>query len=183
MSSANPGYSARTPGRPSGWNPLTATFRTAGDGWITLVLLEPDRYWPSLCAHLGLPALVDDPRFADMPARATHADELHALLATAFAARTVGEWRAALATFDGPWEPFQSAADLHDDAQVLANDYLVDVEGGSHQLVAPPAQFDGAPPRPRRAPEPGEHTEQVLVDDLGLSWDDVSRLKADGTIQ
>ena len=42
-------------------------------------------------------------------------------------------------------------------------------------------QFDGQPGQPSRAPEHGEHTEEVLLE-LGLSWDEVTALKENHAI-
>jgi crotonobetainyl-CoA:carnitine CoA-transferase CaiB-like acyl-CoA transferase len=66
----------------------------------------------------------------------------------------------------------------------MANGYIADVEmlnGATLPMVTPPVQFDEEPGRPTRAPEHGEHTEEVLLA-LGLSWDELATLKADGAV-
>jgi crotonobetainyl-CoA:carnitine CoA-transferase CaiB-like acyl-CoA transferase len=181
MAARNPGYVGRAPARPSGWNPLTSTFRTKDDRHLTFVLLEPDRYWRSFCEHIERPELVDDPRFCAAEVRNAHADELLDILHAVFAGRSFDDWKARLATFDGPWEPFQRAIELFDDEQVVANGYLGPAGDGGYELVAPPAQFDETSVRARRAPEHGEHTEEVLLE-LDLEWADLADLKAAGVI-
>jgi crotonobetainyl-CoA:carnitine CoA-transferase CaiB-like acyl-CoA transferase len=176
LSARNPGYIGSAPARPSGWNPLTSTFRTKDDRHLTFVLLEPDRYWRSFCEHIDRLDLVDDARFRDAPVRSANADALLDILDDVFAARTYAQWMPRLASFDGPWEPFQRADELYDDEQVLANGFLGPAGDGGYELVAPPAQFDETPVRSRRAPEHGEHTEEVLLE-LGLGWDDIALLK------
>jgi crotonobetainyl-CoA:carnitine CoA-transferase CaiB-like acyl-CoA transferase len=48
--------------------------------------------------------------------------------------------------------------------------------GSQLTLVTSSAKFDEEAARPTRAPEQGEHTETVLLN-LGLSWDDITKLK------
>ena len=89
-----------------------------------------------------------------------------------------------LAGLKGEWAVVQNPAELHEDPQVIANDYIAPVDIGNGNrlpLVTTPVQFDGAPGRPTRAPEHGEHTEAVLLD-LGLSWDEISAMKENGAI-
>ena len=73
---------------------------------------------------------------------------------------------------------------VHDDPQVRANGYVADVAVGddvSLPMVTSPVQFDGRPGAPRRAPEHGEHTEEVLLE-LGLTWDEIGELKDLGAV-
>jgi crotonobetainyl-CoA:carnitine CoA-transferase CaiB-like acyl-CoA transferase len=167
------------PGRGPMVNPLVASYRTKDERHISLVFLESDRYWPALCEVAGRPELATDPRFADHAARGANAEACVAELDALFASRTFEEWKRLLAGLDAPWAPVQSVEELLDDPQVLANGYLGEVEvdgGASYRLPRVPVQIDEQPPVLRRAPEHGEHTEQVLLD-LGYSWDDIAGLR------
>jgi crotonobetainyl-CoA:carnitine CoA-transferase CaiB-like acyl-CoA transferase len=72
--------------------------------------------------------------------------------------------------------------DLAEDPQVLANGYVTTFPHptfGPTQVVGVPVRLSETPGSLRHpAPEFGQHTEEVLTDVLGYSWDDVARLRA-----
>jgi crotonobetainyl-CoA:carnitine CoA-transferase CaiB-like acyl-CoA transferase len=124
------------------------------------------------------------PRFVDMDARRRNARACVEALEAVFAGRDLAEWRRVLTGFDGEWAVVQTPREAHDDPQVRANGYVADVDmanGGRIPLVTSPVQFDEQPGRPTRAPEHGEHTEVVLLD-LGLSWDEIAALESRGAV-
>jgi crotonobetainyl-CoA:carnitine CoA-transferase CaiB-like acyl-CoA transferase len=165
-------------------NPIVNSYRTKDGRWLFLNMLQPDRYWPDLCRRLGRPELIADPRFTDGRARFENRAECVRVLDAIFAERTLGEWRTQLADAEGVWAPLQSAREIPDDPQAVANGYLPEVErgdGGRFTLVASPVQFDERSPALRPAPDLGQHTEEVLLE-LGLSWDDLAAAKDAGAI-
>jgi len=165
-------------------NPLVGSYRTKDGRHISLVFLQPDRYWPDFCRVIGRPELADDARFADMASRRENAEACVAELDREFAARTFDEWKTVLARLDAPWAPVQSVAELLDDPQVVANGYIGDVvvDGETaYRLPAVPVQLDGRPPPLRRAPEHGEDTEALLLE-AGYGWEQITALKESGVI-
>ncbi|MDT3439193.1 MULTISPECIES: CaiB/BaiF CoA-transferase family protein [unclassified Pseudofrankia] len=165
-------------------NPLVGAYRTSDGRHIQLVFLEADRYWDGFCRLVGREDLATDPRFADLRARAENRDACVDELEAEFAKRSFVEWQDLLGRIDAPWAPVQAVEELLADPQVLANDYLgeVDPDGGpAYRLPNVPVQLDGRPPALRRAPEHGEHTEAILLD-LGYTWEQITELKDAGAI-
>jgi crotonobetainyl-CoA:carnitine CoA-transferase CaiB-like acyl-CoA transferase len=164
-------------------NPIVNSYRTRDGRWLFLNMLQPDRFWPDLCRRLGRPDLVTDARFADGRARFENRAECVRVLDAIFAEKTLAEWRVELAEAEGVWAPMQTARELPDDPQAVANGYLPEVErdGTRFSLVASPVQFDERPPALAPAPDLGQHTEEVLLE-LGLSWDDLAAAKEAGAV-
>lgn len=164
-------------------NPVVNTYRTSDDRHISLVFLEADRYWADFCRLIGRTDLATDPRFSDIKTRAANGQVCTEILDTEFAKRTYAEWCALLEGIDAPWAPVQSIEELLTDPQTIANGYVSEVEtdGPPFSLPSVPVQFDGRPPKLRRGPEHGEHTEAVLQE-LGYDWDDIAALQAEGVI-
>lgn len=184
-----------TAGRYEMWNPLVQHYRTRDDRFIALVMVDADRHWTALCERLGVSELADDPRFADLEARKANSRACVEALEVVFAARDHDEWCRVLDDFSGAWAPVQDPAELPHDAQVQANGYLgtIDLDDGRGggddgggggdglPMVTSPVQFDERPGEPRRPPEHGQHTEEVLLE-LGLTWDEITALKDAGAI-
>ena len=86
----------------------------------------------------------------------------------------------------GAWAVVQTPAEVLRDPQALANGYILPVAArdgaGSYDLVASPVQFDETAPDLTRAPDSGEHTDQILVEELGLGPDAIDGLRADAII-
>jgi crotonobetainyl-CoA:carnitine CoA-transferase CaiB-like acyl-CoA transferase len=171
------------PVRSRGTNPLTNTYRTRDGRWISLVGMQPDRYWDGFCAALGRPDLALDPRYASMAARAENAQACIAELDAVFGGADLGEWRDRLAGLELPWAPVQGALEIVDDPQTKANEWIVQLEDPGRQVyaVVSPVRVRGGDGRLRHAPAVGEHTEEILLE-LGKSWEEIAALKADQAV-
>ncbi|WP_380780967.1 CaiB/BaiF CoA transferase family protein [Sphingomonas sp. R86520] len=166
-------------------NPFMGNFRTSDGGTINLCVVSPTGLITDTFAHVGVPEAANDPRFADVKLLIENAGAASDILVKAFAAQPFVYWRQHLKTMKGQWAPVQSFEDLLTDEQALANDMIVEVEGGDGgaplRLVRGPVQFDGKPLETTRAPQASEHTELVLME-LGVDWDRIEDLKAKGAI-
>ncbi|MGZ4703262.1 MAG: CaiB/BaiF CoA transferase family protein [Acidimicrobiales bacterium] len=177
-------YEAPTMGAPGSGNPLSGLYRTSDDRWLSLVMLQPAKYWADVCRHIGRPELADDPRFATTESIVAHGAEGAGLLREAIGSGTLAEWTERFTTLSGPWAPVQDSLQVTHDPQIRSNDYILPVQaedGSEYELVASPVQFDTEAPHLRRAQNFAEHTDAVLQD-LGYDWDRIIELKVEGTV-
>ena len=165
--------------RSEAWNPLWNHYRCADDQWISLGMLQPDRYWADLCDAVGKPELATDPRFVDMAARGQNREAAVAELDAVFASKPRDAWLKILKEHHGDfiYTMVNNVNDLPDDPQVQANDYVVDFDHpqcGTIQMMGMPVRLSETPGSVRTpAPEFGQHTEEVLLE-LGYDWDAIS---------
>jgi crotonobetainyl-CoA:carnitine CoA-transferase CaiB-like acyl-CoA transferase len=171
-------------GRSASPNPLVGSYRTSDDRFITLMMLQSDRYWPEFCTCVGRPDLITDERFVDGGARFANREECVRTIDELFASKTYEEWKTILANLSGAWAPVQMASELVDDPMVVANGYLARVDrddGQSYDLVANPVQMDETADQLRAAPGHGEHTDEILLE-LGMDWDAIIAGKEAGAV-
>jgi len=164
------------------FNALWNHYRCKDDKWIAFAMAQADRWWADFVRVLGCPELAEDERFSSMMSRGMNAAELIGIFDEVFATRTRDEWmRAFTDGGDFIFTVVNSVSELPDDPQVRANGLIAAVEHPVHGMVEMlnlPIGLSATPPRiAGAAPEFGQHTEQVLVDELGYSWERVAELK------
>ncbi len=173
--------------RKSAWNVLANVYKCKDGRWIQLQHLQPDRYWESFMTSLGLAELIDDPRFSETPARTENREELVEIMDRQFVTRTSAEWDEHFRkTGDFIYAKVQSINELVDDPQVIANDYITTFD---HPVIGPikmcnhPNIYSETPSGIfKEAPELGQHTEEILIDELGYTWEDITALQDKGVI-
>jgi crotonobetainyl-CoA:carnitine CoA-transferase CaiB-like acyl-CoA transferase len=160
-------------------NPLVGVYPTADGRYISLVMMQASKFWADVCRHMELDEYIDDPRFADDAQIAANTAAAVEILTEAMKKRTLPEWSERFATLAGPWAPIQDTLQACEDAQVRANEYLV--QAGELELVSNPVQFDVKAPQSGPAPGFAEQTDEIL-EELGLDWDRIIELKTAGAV-
>lgn len=166
-------------------NALDNVYQCADGQWLLLGEPQSPRFWSRFCEALGRPDLITDERFSEPAARRTHSRELIALLGEIFGSKPRAAWVALLEPVGLAFEIVNTVDDLLEDAQVVANGYVTTVDHpilGALKTLAFPLTFSEETPRLDRAPEWGEHTEEVLLDVLGYSWEQITELREAGVI-
>ncbi len=137
------------------------------DGYITAGALS-DSEWRGMCTVLGLPELIDDPRFSTGSARSANAAERLTLVGAVFATGQSADWLVQLDAAQVPCAPVLSRRELLSDPQIAANSLIVEFEQpglGRVRQARPAARFDRTPSQvPRPAPGLGEHTAAILAE-------------------
>jgi crotonobetainyl-CoA:carnitine CoA-transferase CaiB-like acyl-CoA transferase len=184
VSRLNDGAPAPTFSHADAPNPLVNNYKTSDDRYITLMMLQLDKFFAEAMIAIGLPEVITDKRFSDPLARYENRVELIAMIDAAFGKRTLAQWREALADISGAWGVVQTPGELCEDPASVANGYIArttTMSGVPFELAVNPVQFDEQHVVPSGAPEHGQHTEEVLMD-AGLEWERIQQLKDDGAV-
>lgn len=159
-------------------------FPTA-DGDIILTIGN-DGQFRKFTEVAGHPEWAVDARFATNQARVAHRQVLVPLIRQVTVFRTTAEWVALLEQAGVPCGPINDLAQVFADPQVQARGLRLDMThplAGSVPQVASPIRLSETPVDYRRAPPLlGEHSEAVLQDVLGLSFEKILSLRQSGVI-
>lgn len=178
-----------TPGPIGTRHPLTTPFQAfpTKDGWIVLALSwgVPNQ-WELLCATIGRPDLIDDPRFDSPALRTEHHAELEPVLNEALRQRTTEEWLREFDAIGLPCGPLNDIPRAAEQPQVKAREMLVEVEhpaGFSLKVPNTPVRLSRTPGGIQGPPPAiGEHSDEVLTSLLGLSAPEIAELRAQETV-
>ncbi|RZU32602.1 CaiB/BaiF CoA transferase family protein [Blastococcus saxobsidens] len=136
------------------------------DGWIAIGAAN-QRNWERLCGTLGLSTLLEDPRFADNPARMKHRIELAGELATTLRRRTTAEWLEVLGAAAVPSGPLYDIEQVYADPHVQAREMVVQTvhpRMGTVRHIGSPVKLSATPSAVLRpAPLLGQHSREVLA--------------------
>ncbi len=164
-------------------NALFNVYQTSDDNWLLIVVQEKD--WPALARGIGRPDLLLDARFSDEATREANSTQLTEILDEVFTSQPLAHWREALDHAHITYGIVRHPSEAIDDPQLLANDIIVPLEGAGERLkltVSSPLKVhDVAKVAARRAPDLGEHTEELLKQ-LGFTGAEIDSFQSSGAI-
>jgi len=177
------GGARRPPGTAGMRDGVRYQFYDTADG-VVLFMASEQAFWKAFCDAVGRPDL-----FARWPG-STYADhapgnwELHDELTAIFATRTAEEWLAFGKAHDLPIAPVHTPRTIAGDPQFqhrlpwVSKDRLE-----ADMLPFPLHHLDGTRlPDPTRAPNAGEHTDDILTSVAGYDSDRIARLRRSGAL-
>ena len=153
----------------------------ASDGGVSIGVNRDD-FWRRLCVAIGRPELGTDPRYAKHAERAKRQREVFEITEEWTRAHTRAEIVAKLIKVDVPVAKILSMKEVVADDHLLSRRALWQVEdglGGTFTLPANTAWMEVTEHNPR-VPRLGEHRDEILQSELGLSAADIARLQDAG---
>jgi crotonobetainyl-CoA:carnitine CoA-transferase CaiB-like acyl-CoA transferase len=161
----------------------TSAYRTA-DGYIN-VACAGDGMWVRLCNVLGRSDWLGLPEFKDNAGRSKNRQKLNELLDAAFSARESAHWVETLNAAGVPCGPIYRMNEVFADPQVQHLGTVSEVKHprlGDLRILSQTVKLSRTAAKVvAPTPEPGQHTQEIL-EELGLSSQAISSLKAKGAI-
>jgi len=178
----------KPPGRRGTAHPNIVPYQafTTKDGHLMLAVGN-DSQFAAFCKAAGSPELAKDKRYRTNAGRVEHQDTLIPAIAKLCRLKTTKAWLSILAKASVPCGPINDLAQVFADPQVRHRKMRLDLphpKGGQLPQVRNPVLFSRTGLEYRDPPPLlGQHTEQVLVQELGLTPEEILSLKADATIR
>jgi formyl-CoA transferase len=138
-----------------------------------------------LCIAIGHPELVDDPRLRSAEARRENEEFIHGLIREWTSQRTKFEAMDELQRCGIPAGATYHSGDVFNDEHMKSRGMVQVVDHparGPVEILGNPIRIDREPTRLTPAPLLGQHTDEVLSCELGLSAEDLAELRAECVI-
>ena len=152
--------------------------RTKGGGpndYIYVIIQPPG--WAHYMELCGQPELIDDPEWSTPPARLPKLDECFKIIEEWTLTKTKLEVMDILNARDIPCGPILSMKEIANEPALRNTGTVVEVDHptrGKYLTVGMPVKLSDSEAKVQSSPLLGEHTEEILLDVLGLSKEEVN---------
>jgi benzylsuccinate CoA-transferase BbsF subunit len=156
------------------------------DQWCAISVFTNDE-WRRFCDAIGNPGWTVRPEFADTPSRLKNVDELDRLVEEWTIQREPYEVEDSLQQAGVAAGIARRAPDILNDPQLKHRDAFVELDHpvvGKRVYPSPPFKLSGISPfRSVPAPIFGQHTEEICHEILGMTGEEIDRLKEEGILE
>lgn len=182
------GFGAKPTGRSgNGGNPFSALYPCSpgGSNDYIYIMAVNQRMWDAVCTTIGKPDLLSESQFDTPRKRHENSQALYEEIAAWTRTRTKQECMSQFAESGVCASAVYQTDELFTDPHLLERNFIKQVthrDYGNVRILGWPARMSESSVEPVASPLLGEHTDQVLVADLGLCDEELDELKNKGVI-
>ncbi|MBQ9032303.1 MAG: CoA transferase [Parasporobacterium sp.] len=166
--------------------PLLNSYMCKDGRWISIAILEHERYWRPFCSAIGREDLFEDERFSTLKAAQKNSEELTRIVDAVMLTRTIDEWEKIFNNNDIASQRLLTSEEINEDEQALSNDYLRPFtfrNGNTINMTTAPFKVTSQELTTiKYAPRIGENTVEIMKK-AGYSDKEIKVLKEKGIIE
>ena len=177
------GHQHRQFGNLSSTGKVTGNRFKAGEGDLMLAVMT-EKQFSNLMQGLGRADALQDPRFADWPARSKNEPALRAIIEEALAGDSAKSWEQRLTASDVPCAAIWPISEIVRHPQLAYRDVLQHVEAPYGELTLAGSGFrleHGSGGIDRPPPTIGEHSDEILAE-AGYDSAAIAAFRAEGVV-
>ena len=167
-----------------GWILKCKGWETDPNAYIYFITQAP--VWDKICTLIGKPEWITDPEYAKPEARLNKLSLIFDTIEEWTKTKTKFEVMELCNPLDIPCGPILSMKEIAEDQSLRATGTLVEVDHpvrGPYLSVGNPIKLSDSPTEVVRSPLLGEHTDEVLVQVLGMSAEELVEIHASGALE
>ncbi|KAK4050187.1 hypothetical protein OIO90_005169 [Microbotryomycetes sp. JL221] len=155
------------------------------DGFI-MIAAGNDSQFVKLCRILERPSLSSDPAYSNNGARVTNRKQLISLLTEALSTRTTNEWLKKMKGSGFPFAPVNNIEQTFKHPQAIARQVVTEMKhprAGKIKVLSPAVSYNNQKMKVTRPPPVlGQHTIEILRQDLNMSDDEIAQLQEQNVV-
>jgi len=166
-----------------GWILKCKGWESDPDSYVYFITQAP--VWERICDVIGKPEWKTDPDYATPPARLPRLRKIFDTIEQWTMTKTKFEVMNMCNPLDIPVGPILSMKEIAEEASLRHSGTVVEVDHptrGKYLTVGNPVKMSDSVTEVRRSPLLGEHTDEVLRNELGYSESEVADIKASGAV-